>query len=113
METIFYLQGNALMVQLSGEIDHHVADRLRCDIDSELEFYGAKDLIFDFSHVEFMDSSGIGMVFGRYKKVKARGGTVMIRNAGRLVRQILDMAGVFSLIAYEETVDEQGGRYGE
>lgn len=103
METIFCVNENALIVELSGEIDHHVADKLRHDIDGEMEFYGTKNLIFDFSGVEFMDSSGIGVVLGRYKKVNAGGGTVTIRNASRLVKQILDMSGVFTLMAYEDT----------
>lgn len=102
METIYCLKDNVLIVELAGEIDHHIAGGLRHDIDGELEFYGAKDLVFDFSGVEFMDSSGIGMVLGRYKKIHAGGGTVTIRNANRLVKQILDMAGVFTLMEYEE-----------
>ncbi len=51
----------------------------------------------------FMDSSGVGVVLGRYKKVGELGGTVTIRNADRLVKQILDMSGIFSLMKYEET----------
>ena len=103
METIFYLTDNTLIASLSGEIDHHIAEKIRNDIDAEMEFYGAMDLVFDFSQVTFMDSSGIGMVLGRYKKVNAKGGTVKIRRASRLVKQILDMSGVFTLMEYEET----------
>ncbi len=103
MEVNFSVKENTLIVSPVGEIDHHVAEKLRNDIDSEMKFYQTKDLIFDFSGVEFMDSSGIGVVFGRYKKVSVLGGTVKIRNAGRLVKQILDMAGVFTLVEYEDT----------
>ena len=103
METIFCVNENTLIVELSGEIDHHVVDKLRHDIDSEMEFYGTKNLVFDFSRVEFMDSSGIGVILGRYKKVNVIGGTVTIRNASRLVKQILDMSGVFTLMDYEDT----------
>ena len=102
METIFCLNENTLIVELAGELDHHVAARIRKDIDAEIEFYGAKHLIFDFSQVSFMDSSGIGMVFGRYKKIHAGGGTVSIRHASRLVKQILDLSGVFTLMMYED-----------
>ena len=49
-----------------------------------------------------MDSSGIGMVLGRYKKVHNAGGRVTIRNAGKLVKQILEMSGVFTLMEYED-----------
>lgn len=102
MEINFFMCDDTLIVELSGEIDHHVAGTLRKDIDEELEIYHAQNLIFDFSNVSFMDSSGIGMVLGRYKKVNAGGGTVMIRNASRLIKQILDLSGVFTLIEYED-----------
>ena len=102
MERIFEIEGDALIIRLSGEIDHHIAPMLRKDIDDEMKLYGMVHLIFDFSRVSFMDSSGIGMVLGRYKKAVAAGGSVKIRNASRLVKQILDMSGVFSLIAYED-----------
>ncbi|MBR5315459.1 MAG: anti-sigma F factor antagonist [Firmicutes bacterium] len=107
METIFYVNNQTLIAALSGEIDHHVCDKLRKDIDEEMTIYGAKNLIFDFSDVTFMDSSGIGMVLGRYKKVKQMGGHVIIRNASRIVKQILDMSGVFTLMNYEETEEQR------
>ncbi len=108
MDTIFYLQDDTLVATLSGEIDHHSADRIRGDIDDELQLYDVKNLVFDFSDVTFMDSSGIGVVLGRYKKIQAMGGTVAIRGAGRLVRQILEMSGVFLLEGCtEERTDEK------
>jgi len=106
MEANYLVKENTLIVCLAGEIDHHVAEKLRKDIDGEIDFYRTKDLIFDFSEVEFMDSSGIGVVFGRYKKISGSGGTVKIRNASKLVKQILGMAGVFTLMDYEDTVTE-------
>lgn len=102
MEIIFYVESDTLIVALQGEIDHHVAPRLRKDIDAEIDLCGTKDLLFDFREVDFMDSSGIGMVLGRYKKVHGNGGQVSIRNANRLVKQILDMSGVFTLIGDED-----------
>lgn len=108
MDTIFYLMGNTLVADLSGEIDHHVAEKIRNDIDDEIRLYGTKNLILDFSKVTFMDSSGVGVVLGRYKKIKELGGKVTIRNADRLVKQILDISGVFSLMDYEETEEDDG-----
>lgn len=102
MEINYSICDDTLIVELSGEIDHHVAGKLRKDIDDEMMVYCAKHLIMDFSKVTFMDSSGIGVVLGRYKKVNAGGGTVLIRNADRLVKQILDMSGIFTLMKYEE-----------
>ena len=102
MGIIFYVESDTLIAVLSGEIDHHVTEKLRNDIDSEMAMCDTKDLIFDFRDVVFMDSSGIGMVLGRYKKVHNAGGRVTIRNAGKLVKQILEMSGVFTLMEYED-----------
>lgn len=110
MEINFSLKEDTLTVRLAGEIDHHVCDEIRTEIDRELTRCGAVSLNFDFSSVTFMDSSGIGMVLGRYKKVTAQGGRVKIRNAGSLVRQLLDMAGIFSLMEYEEDGEETDGK---
>lgn len=104
MEGIFYVEEDTLIVELSGEIDHHITEKLRQDIDAEIVMCSTRDLVFDFTNVVFMDSSGIGMVLGRYKKVHSNGGRVTIRNAGRLVKQILDMSGVFTLMEYEDKV---------
>ncbi|MFR7989476.1 MAG: anti-sigma F factor antagonist [Anaerovoracaceae bacterium] len=108
MDTTFYLKGNTLIACLSGEIDHHIAEKIRNDIDDEIRLYGTKNLILDFSKVTFMDSSGVGVVLGRYKKLKEIGGKVTVRNAGRLVKQILELSGVFSLMDYEETEGDNG-----
>lgn len=107
MDTIFYLQNETLVATLAGEIDHHSADRIRSDIDDELRLYDVKDLVFDFSDVTFMDSSGIGVVLGRYKKIRASGGRVVIRNANSLVRKILEMSGVFMLEGCSEEHTEE------
>ncbi len=107
MDTIFYLQNETLVATLAGEIDHHSADRIRSDIDDELRLYDVKDLVFDFSDVTFMDSSGIGVVLGRYKKIRAAGGRVVIRNANSLVRKILEMSGVFMLEGCSEEQTEE------
>ncbi len=108
MDTMFHLKDSTLVAELCGEIDHHVCDKIREDIDKELELYEINHLVFDFSDVTFMDSSGIGVVLGRYKKLKKIGGTVTIRNASRLVKQILDMSGIFTLMEYEEEEEEDG-----
>ena len=73
MEIIYEMTGDTLTAQLMGELDHHAAVKVRGDIDDTMDSYGAKNLIFDFSRVTFMDSAGIGVVLGRYKRLQAGG----------------------------------------
>ena len=67
MEVIFRISGNILISCIKGEVDHHSAMPLRQAIDKSMKAFDCSDLILDFSGVEFMDSSGIGMLIGRYK----------------------------------------------
>ena len=66
--------GTTLVVKLAGEIDQSCAEEIRGDIDREITLRHAQNLILDFAAVDFMDSSGLGMIIGRYKQMKARGG---------------------------------------
>lgn len=106
MKIIFKLKDKTLIAAMAGEIDHHVCDQIRADMDNQIELYGVEHLILDFGQVSFMDSSGIGMVLGRYKKLKESGGRVTIRNASPLVKQLLEMSGIFSLMEYEDTAKD-------
>lgn len=67
-------EDNKVIALLSGEIDHHNAKSLRQDIDFSLRENQPEELIMDFSEVGFMDSSGIGLVMGRYKLMQEIGG---------------------------------------
>lgn len=106
MDIIFGIKGNILIAEFLGEVDHYGADKARSDIDETMEGYGSRDLIFDFSRVTFMDSSGIGIILGRYRKLSESGGRVAITGCSDSIRNILNMAGVFSIIDYLDSVGE-------
>ena len=102
MDTNLIYSDHVLTVELCGEVDHHISSGIREQIDYMLEECNVKTIVFDFSRVTFMDSSGIGIVLGRYNKMAVSGGQVIIRNDRGLVRQILEMSGIFSLMKHEE-----------
>lgn len=106
MEIIFNVMGNTLIAELLGELDHHAADSVRRRIDSALDNYRAQNLVFDFNKVTFMDSSGIGMILGRYRKMGEKGNNMAIVGCSKAIRNILNMAGVFSIIDYYNTAEE-------
>lgn len=106
MEVIFNVSGKVLVAELFGELDHHAAVEVREDIDRAIENYAVSYLVFDFGRVRYMDSSGIGMVLGRYRKMQETDGKIAIVSCSALVRSILNMAGIFSLIDYMDTAQE-------
>ena len=73
MNSVFLERDRTLLVEITEEIDHHEADKLRRKIDENITRYMPRKVIFDFNKVSFMDSAGIGMVIGRYKMVNMIG----------------------------------------
>ena len=86
---------------LSGEIDHHNAAGLREEIDEAVENFWPEVLVLDFGGVTFMDSSGIGLVMGRYKLMKNLSGRIMIENAPKNIKKVMRMAGIEKLLSEE------------
>lgn len=106
MQILNEMTDNILIARLEGELDHHSAAEVRANIDETLDAFCGKHLIFCFSKVSFMDSAGIGVVMGRYNKVKENGGTVFVAECSEYVERILTMAGIFTIAVFCHTVSE-------
>ena len=87
-----------LIVRLKGELDHHSAQIFRDAVENELEKGTVRDLIVNMENVTFMDSSGIVVILGRYKQVKAKGGKTVICGAAAHIQKILQMGGISKII---------------
>lgn len=94
--------GDQLTVYLSGEIDHCTAERLRGEIETLLGDARIRRLILNFEGVSFMDSSGVGMIIGRYKTMRERGGTVAAYALTPTMEKLFRMAGLHRIIAQED-----------
>lgn len=97
---------NILVVHLKGELDHHNAGEVRNKIDDMLARTNSLNLIMDFSGVNFMDSSGIGVVIGRYKKLLNKKGKVSVSNASGSVKRVFELSGMFKIIPLYNSTDE-------
>ena len=83
-----------LTVSVSGEIDHHNAAVIRYETDEAIQSSLAPCVRIDFGEVTFMDSSGIGLVMGRYKLIKSLGGEIRAENLSPSAYKIMHLAGV-------------------
>ena len=99
--------GNLRIAYLFGEIDHHTAVAVRSQIDSAIQDKLPGHLILDFKNVTFMDSSGIGLVMGRYRLVHSYQGTVEIKNVTARTKKIMELAGLGSIALIKENEDEK------
>ncbi|GAA0177429.1 anti-sigma F factor antagonist [Clostridium sediminicola] len=106
MHIKFTNKKNALIVYLSGELDHHSAEDVRNKIDDMIARTNSLNLILDFSNVNFMDSSGIGVVIGRYKKLLNKKGRVSISNVNGSVKRVFELSGMFKIIPLYSSADE-------
>ena len=89
-----------LCVRMPKEIDHHNAEGLSKKMDQYIYGNRVNHIVFDFVDTEFMDSSGIGIIAGRYKKIQYLGGKVFILNAGKQVNRILLLSGIQKYVIF-------------
>ena len=87
-----------LTVRLSDDLDHSAASRLRPELDALLKDPSIRRLVLDLKQLRFMDSSGIGLIIGRYKILKRRGGQMAIHSGNRRVDRILQLSGLYEII---------------
>lgn len=87
-----------LVIHLNEDLDHHNAIWIREEADKRIERENVKHVVFDFEHVNFMDSSGIGVIMGRYKKVIFIGGRAAVVNVSGSVDRILNFSGLYKII---------------
>ena len=90
--------GTALKVKLRGEIDHHSAVAVRSAIDDMIRSKRPAELIIDMSAVDFMDSSGLGLIMGRYNTMKEIGGSVTVEDPTAATEKILNLAGLERIV---------------
>lgn len=102
---LYIVSDNGLIISMSAELDHHLADEMREVIDDIIDSRGVVNVIFDFSKIGFMDSAGIGLIMGRYKKIRGRG-QIYITGANDSIGRILLISGLHKLVVRCEDVNE-------
>lgn len=96
------MRNGTVIANIIGEIDHHTAKIIRESIDAYIERTKPKLLIIDFASVTFMDSSGIGLIMGRYKIMRSFGGGTQVANASPQIKKIMRLAGLDRLAVIDK-----------
>lgn len=102
MEQYCKRQEECLIVYVPKELDHHIAEILRTEADMFIDAYRIKKLVFDFAETEFMDSSGIGVIIGRSRKMNFLSGEVTAKNLNARVKKIFQISGLHKMIRQED-----------
>ena len=95
--------GNVLRVQIAGEIDHHSAKPLREELDRHIYAYRPHELVIELSEVAFMDSSGLGLIMGRFALIKKYGGTLSLLDPSPAVMKMMTLAGMDRMVTILKT----------
>ena len=95
-----------LIVELIGELDHHSAEEVRVKIDDRIDRDNIKKVILNFRNVTFMDSSGIGVVIGRYRKLKNKDGHIPVVEVNKRVDKVFALSGLYKIIKQYKNVQE-------
>lgn len=93
-------------VRLCGEIDHHSAVNIRTSLDEEICRLQPKKMILDLGSIEFMDSSGLGLIMGRYSLMQKLGGVLTLKNPNERIVRIFELANLGRMISIEKSEEE-------
>ena len=92
------LHNNVLYISLEGELDHHTAEYTRNNLDSIMTETVAGQIIIDLAKLRFMDSTGVGVLIGRYKKMKDKNVPIYISNPSNQAERIFKMTGLYQIM---------------
>ena len=98
MKIKYELQEPNLIVKVPKELDHHFAEILRTEVETLIQVYHIRKLVFDFAETEFMDSSGIGVLIGRCRTLGVCNGVVYAKNLNQRVEKIFRASGLGKMI---------------
>jgi stage II sporulation protein AA (anti-sigma F factor antagonist) len=102
MDNNFIVKGSCMYVKLPEDLDCKNAVNIRNESDKLMEDGNIKNIIFDFERTNFMDSTGIGVIMGRYKSIKLVGGEVCAINVNTTIERLLTLSGIHRLISINE-----------
>ncbi|MBS8264762.1 anti-sigma F factor antagonist [Mesobacillus boroniphilus] len=94
---------DVLLIRVSGELDHHTAEQLREQATKALENGEVRHIVLNLEQLTFMDSSGLGVILGRYKQIKQLHGEMVVCAISPPIKRLFDMSGLFKIIRLEPT----------
>ena len=106
MDVKFTMKNRCLIAKPVGEMDHHTCERIRMRIDREYDEQGALHIIMDLKGIDFMDSSGIGLIMGRYRKAAMMGGKVILVHVSDKLDRVFAMAGLYKILKKATDIKE-------
>lgn len=102
MDTLYEVRGENLFVYLPKDLDHHNSKMITGHADYYILANKIKNITFDFKRTEFMDSSGVGVIMGRYKIVRRLGGQITVANINDSIDRIMTISGLYKIVSKKD-----------
>lgn len=96
-------KGRVLCIRLEGELDHHTTEELRNKIAVVIEKHDILHMVLNLEKLSFMDSSGLGVILGRYKYINSINGEMVVCAISPAVKRLFEMSGIFKIIRLEDS----------
>lgn len=96
-------KNRVLLIRLKGELDHHTAEQLRQQVESAIEKHNIQHIILNLEELHFMDSSGLGVILGRYKQIQKKKGEMIICAISPAVKRLFELSGLFKIMKVERS----------
>ena len=94
----FVKENNSLVIYFYGEVDNKACIEYKSSIIDTINKYSYIDIVLDFSNVSFIDSSGIGLIIGRYNQLKEKGSTLTVRGTSKSIDRLFNVSGLWNII---------------
>ncbi len=98
--------GDILIVRLDGELDHHTSEVLRSQMEGQINDTDVRHVLLSLKNLHFMDSSGLGVILGRYKQITARGGDMIVCSINPVIYRLFELSGLFKIIKVKDSEEE-------
>jgi len=100
------MKQGVLVIKLEGELDVCGADNFRMTVDQALDETGAKNILLNMQAVSFIDSSGLGVILGRYKRINQLGGKLLVIHLEPQVQRIFELAGLMKIFTFYKSEEQ-------
>jgi stage II sporulation protein AA (anti-sigma F factor antagonist) len=95
-----------LIIRLVGELDHHTAEKLRYQVEEKIESNGIRHILLNLEDLSFMDSSGLGVILGRYKQITQLGGKMIVCAISPSIYRLFELSGMFKILQIVDSEEQ-------
>ena len=102
----YFIKKDIIFIRVSGEMDQETIKPFKDKLIDIIEKYSVKNIVFNFNELEFMDSTGIGMIIGRYNQIKKKGGKIILCSLNKQISRIVMLSGLSRICLLKDSEEE-------